>query len=111
MTALLAERPSLRPQSPTQNTDASLVRKASLIQLSQDLTQPGDLSSERFSSLFALAQRVLELDDEDLALLLRVSRPTINRWANGQSAPHPLGRPAALAVLVKECSKRLRMHK
>ena len=55
-----------------------------------------DDSREQFTVLFARAARVLEVDDVSLARALRVSRPTISRWAAGKSAPHRLGRKPSL---------------
>jgi hypothetical protein len=58
-----------------------------------------------FSRLFDRAQRDLEL-----ARMLRVSRPTIGRWAWGESAPHPLGRKPVFVMLAKVAQAKLRVH-
>jgi transcriptional regulator with XRE-family HTH domain len=63
-----------------------------------------------FSRLFDRAQRVLEIDDLELARMLRVSRPTIGRWARGESAPHPLGRKPVFVMLAKVAQAKLRVH-
>lgn len=52
-----------------------------------------------FGGLVKAAQRVLELDDGDMARMLKVSRPTIGRWIRGTSQPHPLGRGAIFEAL------------
>ncbi len=63
-----------------------------------------------FSRLFSDAQAILELDDSELAGMLRVSRPTISRWARGESAPHSLGREPALRLLADLVDSRLKRH-
>jgi hypothetical protein len=55
-----------------------------------------------FGQLFGLAQDILRLDDLKMSRLLKVSRPTIGRWARGVSTPHPLAREAIIAALVRE---------
>ena len=52
-----------------------------------------------FGGLVKAAQRLLELDDGDMARMLKVSRPTIGRWIRGVSQPHPLGRGAIFDAL------------
>lgn len=37
--------------------------------------------------------------DVELATMLRVSWPTIQRWRAGESAPHPVGREPILRAL------------
>jgi DNA-binding transcriptional regulator YiaG len=44
-----------------------------------------------FSDLFARARGELGLADRQLAKRLQVQLPTIERWATGVSAPHPVG--------------------
>jgi transcriptional regulator with XRE-family HTH domain len=63
-----------------------------------------------FSRLFDRAQSILELDDTELARTLRVSRPTIGRWARGESAPHPLGRRPVFYVLADIAEAKLKRH-
>ena len=71
---------------------------------------PEDGTRETFSCLFARAQSVLELDDVALARLFRVSRPTIGRWARGESAPHPIGRGAVFESFVDVARTKLRHY-
>jgi hypothetical protein len=70
-----------------------------------------DATRKDFSNLFSRAQLVLELDDPALAQMFRVSRPTIGRWARGDSAPHPIGRKAVLESLVDVARAKLKHHK
>lgn len=72
---------------------------------------PEDSTQKDFSGLFAFTQVVLELDDVELARMFRVSRPTIGRWARGDSAPHPLGRKAVFDSLRDVARAKLRHHK
>jgi len=36
---------------------------------------------------------------EELATHLKVSKPTLTRWATGKSAPQPIGRESAIDLL------------
>ena len=69
-----------------------------------------DLSREEFGGLFSLAMKVLELDQELAARMLKASRPTISRWIAGVSAPHPLARPTVFREFRKVAAERLRQH-
>jgi hypothetical protein len=64
-----------------------------------------------FSNLFSQAQVILEIDDLLLARLMQTSRPTIGRWARGQTAPHPLARAAVFRVLAGIVAARLKLHR
>ena len=80
----------------------------SLIAGLRDFSVEADRSE--FSRLFERAQLVLELEDVELAGMLRVSRPTIGRWTRGETAPHPIGRKPVFAVLVRVAQAKLRIH-
>jgi hypothetical protein len=69
-----------------------------------------DVDRREFSELFSSAMKILELDQEPVARLLKASRPTISRWAAGLSAPHPLARPTVFRELRKVAADRLRQH-
>jgi len=71
---------------------------------------PIETERAEFSRLFDHAQSVLEIDDIELARTLRVSRPTIGRWARGDSAPHPLGRRPVLTCLAEFAEAKLKHH-
>jgi hypothetical protein len=71
---------------------------------------PVDAKRAEFSRLFDHAQTVLEIDDTELARMLRVSRPTIGRWARGDSAPHPIGRGPVLQNLAELTEAKLKHH-
>lgn len=86
-------------------------RVRTLQELGQSLRRfPRDAEASAFSSLLHDAQLVLELSDVDLARMLGVSRPTIGRWARGDSAPHPLGRGPVFEVLAEIAEERLKRH-
>lgn len=87
------------------------LRVATLEQLVASLRNfPVEADRAAFSTLFGDALRLLELEDVDIARTLRVSRPTISRWARGDSAPHPLGREPVFHVLAELARARLRRH-
>ncbi|MDP2345304.1 MAG: hypothetical protein Q8O67_30450 [Deltaproteobacteria bacterium] len=87
-----------------------LARVASLTSLIAALKAPGERTREQFSALFAKAQRVFELDDIEVARALHISRPTVGRWARGESAPHTLGRKPALLWLARQGAHKLTQH-
>lgn len=64
-----------------------------------------DVDSE-FHSIFYRGQLLLELPDQVIADALRVSRPTVNRWASGKSLPHRALRPAILRWLESQVTER-----
>ena len=71
---------------------------------------PANAERSEFSRIFDRAKSVLEIDDIDLARRLMVSRPTIGRWARGDSAPHPLGRKPVLQSLAMLTEAKLKHH-
>jgi predicted DNA-binding transcriptional regulator AlpA len=64
-----------------------------------------------FAELIRAAQLVLEIDDRELAHRLGVSRPTINRWASGDTAPHPIARPGVVSELEDWANEKLKFHR
>jgi hypothetical protein len=66
--------------------------------------------SKEFSRLFAHSLSVLEVDDATLARMFRVSRPTIGRWARGDSAPHPIGRKPVFDQLINLARLKLKYY-
>ena len=90
---------------------AFLERSESLGQLIVTLRRfSADASREDFSRLFQEATTLLELDDLELARMFKVSRPTIGRWARGESAPHPLGRMPVFRGLMQVAQAKLRHY-
>jgi predicted nucleic acid-binding protein len=87
------------------------VRVATLKSLIAELKRGAVREREDFGRLFAKAQRILELDDFAVSRALQISRPTVGRWARGDSAPHPLGRRPALLWLAKEAGHRLKQYR
>ena len=65
-----------------------------------------DLDSH-FPEFIQEALKAFDFGHVEMARLLKVSRPTVARWVNGEYAPHPLMRPATRDFLVKEAKKRL----
>ena len=41
------------------------------------------------------------LDDTELCRLMHISKPTLARWKNGDSAPHMIGREAVFTAIEK----------
>ena len=81
--------------------------------LARELQLASAASTEaKFDTVVNHAQKVLGLSDLQMSVLFKVSRPTINRWVNGATAPHPMLRKAVfetLLVEVRQSLKRLRV--
>lgn len=69
-----------------------------------------EVDRDQFRSLFALAIRMLELDQDTTAGIMKASRPTVSRWASGQSVPHRLVQPSIFRELRKVANDRIRKH-
>ncbi|HEY8189839.1 MAG TPA: hypothetical protein VIF12_04090 [Micavibrio sp.] len=78
-----------------------------------DLTTQGrkeEISESEFSAAFSQAAKTLELDDKTIIRLIGVSRPTIQRWKSGESAPFVLARPAIFDSLRKIAVDKLNTY-
>lgn len=62
----------------------------------------------QFRAVFAEAQGVLEMSDQEIADQLSVSRPTVNRWKNGKNLPHPAMRKHILNWIVERVAMRIK---
>ena len=84
-------------------------RRGALTEL-RDQANLADLADDaKFQDLLNESQRVLELSDSEVADILMVSRPTINRWSNGKNLPHRRVRKAVFTWIADTASKRLRI--
>lgn len=92
-----------------QTADATRVESLKALRTAL-LAAPAAASREDFCRLFARAQRVLELEDNDLAIALQISRPTVGRWARAEAAPHPVGRKPVLEYLATRAARALRLY-
>jgi hypothetical protein len=64
-------------------------------------------SKDEFQQILLTAMRLLDLNDEAVAVRFRASRPTITRWRNGSNAPHAALRPAVYEWLLAQTKGRL----
>lgn len=69
-----------------------------------------DLDRDDFHKLFVLAVRVLELDQDATARIVKASRPTISRWISGRAVPHRVGRSSVFRELRKVAADKLKQH-
>lgn len=67
----------------------------------------GDSSKDQFQQLLLTAMRLLDLNDEEVAVRFRASRPTVTRWRNGSNTPHAALRPAVYEWLLTVAKARL----
>ncbi len=78
-----------------------------IIDLRKELNTAGsDMPKDIFATLFKKARDSLEMSDIEIHRLLKISLPTIVRWANGESAPHQLGRFPAISALLNEAEQK-----
>ena len=63
-------------------------------------------SREDFSRLFKRARQQLEFSDDELARMLKVSRPTIGRWARNEFTPASIVRKPVLELLAKKADAK-----
>lgn len=59
----------------------------------------GDMSTAEFKHRFNRWLQTCGTCDREVAKLLQVSLPTVQRWAKGETAPHPIARSALIAKL------------
>ena len=84
-------------------------RRAALTQL-RDKSNVADLADDAvFEELLNTCQRVFEMSDREVADVLMVSRPTINRWSNGKNLPHRRVRKSVFTWIGDTATKRLRI--
>jgi len=52
-----------------------------------------------FNTCFLIISK--DIDEETICKLLKISKPTLQRWKNGESSPHPLGYQSIFEVLLE----------
>lgn len=67
-------------------------------------------NDNEFRTVIVLGMEVFAITDEEAARFFDVSRPTINRWRNGQTAPHPGMRGFVCNQLKKKAEKLIKSH-
>ncbi len=60
-----------------------------------------------FHNCVSMAFNLIVLSEDELARKFSVSRPSINRWKNGRSAPHPAMRKHVYAWLKRRVTLEL----
>jgi hypothetical protein len=68
------------------------------------------LDRTEFRKLFTCAKSALRQSDLQVARELLVSVPTVEGWAKGDFAPHPIGRRTYLRALADVVQKRLNVY-
>lgn len=56
------------------------------------------MTRDEFTRVFRAIVKASDLPVDDFARELQTSRPTIERWVSGESAPHRVARDATLAA-------------
>jgi DNA-binding transcriptional regulator YiaG len=65
-------------------------------------------NDEAFQSFMGDARHLLEMSDSEIANSLSISRPTLNRWINGRTAPHLAVKKAAVRWVGEQVASRVR---
>jgi transcriptional regulator with XRE-family HTH domain len=81
--------------------------KTSLVQLRQRLQNADPKDDVAFTEILRSAIGLFQLSYEDVADRLNVSRPTLVRWKNGLTHPHPAVRPAIYEWLEQRITEAL----
>lgn len=67
-----------------------------------------NVESADFAKVLKRAQSGLNLTDLELSRMFKVSRPTVNRWIRGVTAPHPLLRASIFDALLERAKSQLK---
>jgi len=78
-----------------------MARIEELRALSSDLAKADPENREAFHALVGRVFALLSLKDEDFAHQFGMSRPSVTRWRNGSTAPHPAVRRQVFARLAR----------
>jgi transcriptional regulator with XRE-family HTH domain len=62
------------------------------------------MTKEEFAVLFRYLLQESKLTDNDVAKKVQCSRPTIDRWRKGTTAPHEIGRKSVIKYLIDRVS-------
>lgn len=73
------------------------------------LRRPESLA-EGFGSVVAQGMTLLGLTDAEVAREFDMSRPSVNRWRNGNAAPHPRLRKQVIAYLARKAERVLQNY-
>lgn len=73
----------------------------------EDREQRPEFARELFTHTFNFGVEQLDLSVNDAARIMTTSRPGIERWRDGKSAPHPVGRASVFNAFLKETNRRI----
>jgi transcriptional regulator with XRE-family HTH domain len=83
-------------------------RRVELEAFQAELANANLQDSAVFRSILTKTLAALEMTEAALADAIMVSRPTVNRWIRGESAPHMLARQTLVRYLAGQVRGRLR---
>jgi hypothetical protein len=89
------------------------VRVPALEELAKQLNayaNQAQVGRPEFAQLFAESIRTLEAPDDEVAVRLQVSRPTVGRWARGETVPHGIARNAVLRELSRWSAEKQKSY-
>jgi DNA-binding transcriptional regulator YiaG len=75
--------------------------------LIEEIERADDSDGELFARLVAKGLRILEVSDSDLAKAFDMSRPTVQRWKEGEASPIPALRKHVYAYLKNLAKSKL----
>ena len=91
-------------------TNASSLFIARLENLSDRLKRIKHSNDDEFKQIIADSITLLRLTDYEASLIFDVSRPTVTRWKNGRTVPHPAMREALCKKIKTKVNKRLKIE-
>ena len=84
-------------------------RQDTLSTLRNDARSADLRNDEKFRAIICACRYVLEMSDAEIGDALHVSRPTVSRWINGKSIPHPMMRKPIFDWIGAQAAKKLRI--
>ena len=70
-------------------------------ELRQKLQEGIDKKPVDFTAVFQAAYEALGWETAEAASLLMTSRPTIQRWNEGKTSPHPIAWPSVFSTMLR----------
>jgi ribosome-binding protein aMBF1 (putative translation factor) len=90
------------------NARAIQTRTDKLRAFESDIRRADIKANADFQRIIQGARSLLELPDQEIAMALFVSRPTVNRWINGRNLPYLVVRKHAVEWIRQQLSVKIK---
>ena len=84
-------------------------RMETLSALHNDARTADITNDDKFRTIIGACRYTLEMSDQEIGDALHVSRPTVSRWINGKSVPHPVMRKPIFDWISAQAARKLRI--